>query len=142
MAAKLTEQTNGFDTAILTQFVKDIDRYEADMATKQGEYMRYCRGQRELINAALDRAKDAGIPKKDLKAVLKARKLERKIEKIREDLEEDDAADTFDMIREALGDLNGTPLGDAATGKAQEPAPDQTAENVTRLQAGVKPLKG
>lgn len=149
MAAKLTEQTNGFDRAILSQFVKDIDRLKGEIESRKGAYMAWCKSQRELINDVLDRAKDAGIPKKELKAVLKARDLEKKIEKIREDLEEGDAADTFDMIREALGDLAGTPLGRAAMGEgadedADEDAdePDQAAENVTRLTAGMKPLKG
>jgi hypothetical protein len=156
MAKKLGEQVgNGFDPAIVMRFVTDIERYEEAMASKQGEYMAYCKGQRELINAALDRAKDAGVPKKELKAALKIRKLKRKIEDVCDDLEEDER-ETLDMIRSALGDLADTPLGMAAAGAAaidekaddefdaaapEKPAePDPVAESVTRLRRGMKRL--
>lgn len=113
-----TEPSNKFDSAVLKQFVGDIVRHESDMASKRGEYMKYCRDKRELINQTLDRAAAAGVPRKELRAVLKIHKLERKIEDVRDDVFENGDIDTLDMIKDALGDLADLPLGQAAIDKS------------------------
>lgn len=105
---------NGFDPKLTKQFVKDIERLFGEMDSKKGEYMAWCQKQRELINGLYDRAKDAGIPKKDLKAVVKIRQLTDKIEELVAADEDDERAETIEMIRHALGDLADTPLGEAA----------------------------
>lgn len=109
-----TEPTNKFDSAVLKQFVGDIMRHESDMASKRGEYMKFCRDRREMINQTIDRAAAAGVPRKELRAVLKISKLERKIEDVRDDVFENGDIDTLDMIKDALGDLADLPLGQAA----------------------------
>jgi uncharacterized protein (UPF0335 family) len=68
---------------------------------------------REAITGIYDEAKDAGIPKKELRALIRTRELERKIEQTRADLEADEQA-TFEQLAEALGDFGNTPLGQAA----------------------------
>lgn len=141
--------SNGFDGAKL--FVADIERHFETLESYRGEYMRRCRDVRDLIAQTYDRAKDAGVPKKELKAVIKARELERKIEALRENLDED-GAETFDQIRHALGDLADLPLGDAALKRAQavdslvtdqfdaaDPAKAHVADNVTKLRGGIQP---
>lgn len=141
--------SNGFEGA--KQFVADIERHYGTLDTYRGEYMKRCRDVRDLIAQTYDRAKDAGIPKKELKAVIKARDLKRKIEALRENLEED-GAETFDQIRHALGDLADLPLGDAALKRAAavdslvsdefdqaDPAKAHVADNVTKLRGGIQP---
>lgn len=100
--------TNG-----VKEYVARIERLHGDLRSQQGEYMRECRTIRADMKTIYDEAKAAGIPKKELKAVVKARDLERRAAGIREDLEGDEQ-DTFDRIRLALGDLADTPLGQAA----------------------------
>ncbi|MGO4171587.1 hypothetical protein [Bosea sp. TAF32] len=103
--------SNGFEGA--ERWVKEIERHHETLATYQGEYMARCRTVRESISGCFDAAKDAGIPVKELRAVITERKLLRKIEGIREKLDEEQV-ETFDQIKHALGMLDGLPLGDAA----------------------------
>jgi uncharacterized protein (UPF0335 family) len=109
---------NGFDPALLKGFVQRIDTLKDEMASAKGAYMKRARECREDINDILTEAKDKGIPKKELKAVLKARDYQRKADAARDDLE-GDAQDTFDAIAHALGGLGDTPLGQAALAAAQ-----------------------
>jgi uncharacterized protein (UPF0335 family) len=99
------------------QYVDRIERLYDDLASEKGEYMRKAKTIREDIALVLDDAKTAGIPKKELKAVIKTRDLERRAQAIRDDLEAD-SQETFDQIRVALGDLADTPLGEAALDRA------------------------
>lgn len=119
---------NGFDPAKLKQFVGDIERIEDEIETLRGEFMNRCKGKRELIGEILDLAKEAGVPKKELRAVLKSRALEEKIKRLRDGLP-DEGPETYDQIRFALGDLADMPLGRAALGDDDEggepPAPSR-----------------
>jgi uncharacterized protein (UPF0335 family) len=108
---------NAFGPDVARQFVERIERLLDDLASEKGEYMRRAKTIREDIALALDDAKAAGVPKKELKAVIKTRDLEMRAAAIREDLE-GDAQETYDMIRAALGDFSDTPLGQAALGQA------------------------
>jgi uncharacterized protein (UPF0335 family) len=109
---------NGFDPALLKGYVERIDNLKDEMASAKGSYMKTARECRDAINDVLTEAKDKGIPKKELKAVLKARDYTRKADAAREDLE-GDAQDTFDAIAHALGLFADTPLGQAAMQAAQ-----------------------
>lgn len=141
--------SNGFEAA--KTFVADIERHMKTLDTYRGEYMKRCRDVRDLIAQTYDRAKDAGIPKRELKAVMKARDLERRLADLRDNLDED-SAETFDQIRHALGDLADLPLGDAALKRAQavdslltdefdaaDSAKAHVADNVTKLRGGIQP---
>lgn len=137
--------------AVATRWTKEIERHFDALETLRGEYMNEARQIRELIADCYDRAKDAGLPKKAMKAVIKTRQLEKRIESLREDLAEDGLDDDYDTIRLALGDLSDLPLGQAAL-KDKGPNPvDSLAgvddefdavgtANAAKIQAGIKPL--
>jgi uncharacterized protein (UPF0335 family) len=112
---------NGFRPEAAKEFVARIERLLDDLASEKGEYMRKAKTIREDIALVLDDAKAAGVPKKELKAVIKTRELEMRAAAIRDDLE-GDAQETFDMIRAALGDLADLPLGQAALGQSHAAA--------------------
>jgi uncharacterized protein (UPF0335 family) len=61
------------------------------------------------IKDSYEKARDAGIPVKALKAVIKVKRLEQALAP--------DVAEDYDQIRHALGDLADTPLGQAAMGE-------------------------
>jgi len=94
---------------------KDMDR----LATLKGEYMNDCRQIRDSIARTLVEAKDAGIPKREFRLVIRTRALENKLDAIREELEPDER-ESYDAIRTALGDYSDTPLGQAALDKAPD----------------------
>jgi uncharacterized protein (UPF0335 family) len=106
-------KTNGFDGPVLQSIVGRIEESLADLLSERGAYMQRCRVIREAITAVYDDAKEKGIPKKELRALIRTRELERKIEQTRSDLEADEL-ETFEQLAEALGDFGNTPLGQAA----------------------------
>lgn len=101
---------NGMDTASLVNSVARIENLYDELDTEHSAYMLRCQRIRGDMKQVYDEAKDAGIPKKALKSVIKTRQLQAKLEAIREDLEAD-VQDDYDTIRHALGDLADTPLG-------------------------------
>ena len=140
----------------------EIERHLATLETYKGEHMQRCKSVREQMSDVYDRAADAGIPKRALKAVVKAKALEAKAEAARLDLDDEDTIESFDQIRVALGDFADTPLGNAAVTPAAKPsrrkaALDQLnalasgddadgeferagAENAERLKSGISSL--
>lgn len=104
---------NGFDPAIAQKFVDRIENLNAVIATEKSEFMTRCKVVHGDIREVLTEAKNAGIPKKALKNVVKKRKLENDIEGIRADLEGDDQ-DSYDQLVFALGKFAETDLGAAA----------------------------
>lgn len=132
------------------RWVGEIERHLSELDSMRGEYMAACKDVRERIAECYDRAKDAGLPKKALKAVIKTRQLQKKIEGLREDLAEDGLDESYDQIRHALGDLSDLPLGQAAL-KDKAPNPVDSlatadefdaigADNAAKIEAGIKPL--
>lgn len=116
--------SNGFNPEKTKDFVDRIESVIDDIASATDEHMAHCKSLRGDIASIYDEAKDAGIPKKELKAVVKTRALAKKLESIRDALE-GESQDTYDMIRHAIGDLADTPLGQAALRDAPG-APGQT----------------
>ena len=106
---------------VLLDFTHRVENLYDELASEKGEYMNRARQIRESIARVLIEAKDAGIPKKEFKTVIKARQLENRLEHLRDDLEPDEV-ETYDAIRLALGDLSDLPLGQAALAKAERPA--------------------
>lgn len=104
---------NGFDKEAVEGFVSRIENLNGDLATEKSEFMTRCKTIRGDIKDVFDEAKGAGIPKKELKRVIKRRALENKIENLREELEGDEQHN-YDMLLHALGHLADTPLGGAA----------------------------
>lgn len=147
--------TNGFDATILKRFVGEIEKHHDQIASYKGEHAQRVGSVQEMISGIYDRAKDAGIPKKQLKAVIRERDLLKKIENLREDME-DEQAETFDQIKFALGMLADLPLGEVALSRsdaidsltdqdepdaaAPQPDPDAVAAetNTRALRAGLR----
>jgi len=102
---------------VLLDFTHRVENLYDELASEKGEYMNRARVIRDSIARVLVEAKDAGIPKKEFKTVIKARQLENRLEHLRDDLEPDEV-ETFDQIRHALGDLGDLPLGKAALARA------------------------
>jgi uncharacterized protein (UPF0335 family) len=109
---------NGYDQDTLRSVVKRIEGCFTDLLSERGAYMARCRGIREGITAAYDDAKAAGIPKKELRLLVKNRERERKIADSIAELEADEQQ-TYEMIAESLGDFGDLPLGRAALAKAR-----------------------
>lgn len=135
--------SNGFQAS--QRWVKEIEAKLAEKLSIKMENASRQKRVQEDIDRCYEAARGEGIPVKELKAVIKAREFERKIEALREDLE--DGAETFDMIRHALGDLAELPLGAAALDRAAavdslvadpvDPTEAHVASNVTKLKAGI-----
>lgn len=116
--AKPAKHGNGFDPEKVTSYVDRIENLHVGIASIMGKALSECRAVHADIKVVYDEAKDeAGIPKKALKKVVKARAFERKADECREELEGEDQ-DNYDQIRHALGDLADTPLGQAAQGNS------------------------
>jgi uncharacterized protein (UPF0335 family) len=142
--------SNGFDKAVVGRWVGEIERHFETLASYQGEYMSRCRPVRESIAACYDTAKGAGIPPKELRAVIKERKFLRQIEANREKLEEDQQ-ETLDQIKHALGMVADLPLGEAALKRSEaidsltdddEDDADEAAgqANAAALKSGIRSI--
>jgi uncharacterized protein (UPF0335 family) len=145
--------SNGFDATILKRFVGEIEKHHDQIASYKGEHAQRVKSVQEMISDIYDRAKDSGIPKKQLKAVIRERDLLKKIEGLREDME-DEQAETFDQIKFALGMLSDLPLGEVALKRSdaidsltddEALAPDPEAiapeTNTAALRAGLRAVK-
>jgi hypothetical protein len=112
--------SNGYDREILEHLLTDIDDADERLASLKGEYMMKCKGPRGDIAAAFEAAKDAGVPVRAFKVLVKNRRLNKTIEKNVAKLEADDA-DSYDRILADLGDFVDLPLGRAALDRAKPP---------------------
>lgn len=113
-------KTNGYDVEALKNIFSEIDRVEEELLSERGTYMAKCAKLREAKADIISVAKDKyGVPKSVTKSVLKAREFEKKAAAAREDLEGDEQ-DSHDNVRLALGDLDGTPLGNSIMREAAE----------------------
>lgn len=106
--AKEISGHNGFKPTEVQSFVKRVENINEQIRTVKAENAKRCRELLDEIKEVLDEAKAAGLPKKELKAQLKAIDLARKLEAVRDDLEPDEQ-EVFDQLAVALG-----PLGEAA----------------------------
>lgn len=93
-------------------FLKRVETLKAEAESAKGTYMAECKERNEDIKQVYTEAKDAGVPIKALKGVVKKREMERKISAIADgyDIEEQAA---YSALVEALGDL-GRAAADAA----------------------------
>lgn len=105
--------TNGYDPEKTQSYVSRIENLHADLDSERGKYMAACRPVHDDIKEVYAEAKEEGFSARALKAVVKSRLLEKKAAAQRDDLDGEEV-DNFDNIRLALGDLDGTPLGNAA----------------------------
>lgn len=104
---------NGYDPEAVTKFVGRIELLESEKQILKDKCKEDCEPISADIKEVMDEAKEAGIPKKELKAALKARELRRKIDDQREKLNEYEQ-NNFDNLVLALGGLKDLPLGEFA----------------------------
>ncbi len=135
---------NGFVPELTQRLVSAIEAHLEELGDLASAHKEACHGVRELIGGVYEAAKEAGIPKAELKAVVKERVLRRKMEACRGDLDDMERRETFDQLKLALGMLSDMPLGETALGKHPDaPAADPNAEaarhNAEALRAGIKP---
>lgn len=109
---------NGYDREVLEHLLTDIDDADERLASLKGEYMASCKGPRQDIVAVFEQAKDANIPVRAFKALVKNRRLDRKIANNTARLEADDAAE-YERLVTDLGDFVDLPLGQAALRRAK-----------------------
>ena len=110
--------TNGYNPEQFEKFLSEIDDADERLATLKSEYMSKCKGPCGDIAAVFEAAKDAGVPVRAFKTLVKNRRLNRKIEKNVAKLEADDA-DSYDGLIAALGDFVNLPLGQAAANRVR-----------------------
>lgn len=146
-------KTNGFEP--VAKHVEAFEAVDAQLEAMKMAYMNECRTRREEQKRIVKMVKAEGFAADSFKAVIKRRRLEAKIEAIADDLDDDGAIDSYEQMLEALGGLADTPLGQAAmTDKpgqkskreqradADAAAVDSlVADNVSRLEQGLKPLQ-
>jgi uncharacterized protein (UPF0335 family) len=118
--AKAATATNGFDQAQVTRVLNKIDGFRDDLLSERGAYMQRCRGIRESISAVYDEAKALGIPKKELRTLIKIRENEAKNQKLFDELEADQQQ-TLQMLA-ASEQVKDLPLWRAAI-NPEEPRP-------------------
>jgi hypothetical protein len=127
--------SNQFDATVLKRFVGEIEKHHDQIASYKGEHAQRVKSVQEMISDVYDRAKDSGVPKRELKAVIKERALLKKIEALREDMEEEQA-ETYDQIKHSLGMLSDLPLGEVALkrSKAIDSLNDEDGDDETEEQ--------
>lgn len=106
-------------------FLKRIESIAAEGEIAKGTYMNECKLRREDIKAVYTEAKDAGVPAKALRGLVKYRDLERKQQAIADGLDMDEQS-TYETLVEALG-----PLGEAAAKAAGHKPKDEEAQPAT-----------
>lgn len=104
---------NGYDGDQLREFIEKIEEHFGEIESSKGQHMKRCREIRGSIDVVYEEAKAQGIPMKVLKAQVDLRRLEAKKTKIVEKLD-DEEAETFEQVAEALGEFAALPLGQAA----------------------------
>src|SRR5262245_46397530 len=106
-------RSNGFDTALLEGFLRDIDEADERLASPEGEYMEAWKGPRQDIADVYEAVKERGLPVKSFRTYVKNRRLERQKGSNVQKLDLDQQAD-YKQMAEALGELSELPLGQAA----------------------------
>ncbi len=121
--AKPATASNNFDAEQVNSFLAKIDGYEVDILSERGASMKRCRNIRESISNVYKEAKAAGVPNKELRALVRIRKHEAASRKLYDELEPDQQQ-TVAMLA-ALEKVRDLPLWRFA---AEESAPAVTAE--------------
>lgn len=99
-------------------FLARVENLHQDLESERGSYMARAKAIREDIKLVYGEAKEAGVPAKSLRGVVKYRALEKKQRAIGDGLDIDEQS-TYEMLVEALGDFSTTELGSAAVSKAK-----------------------
>ncbi len=112
-------------------FLARVENRLTELERMKGEYMAACKGVREEIKEIYTEAKDADVPTRALKGLVKYRQLAKKQDAIADTIAEDEVSE-FEMLVEALGEFGTTELGQAAL--------DLAADDETRFNQDAAPL--
>jgi F0F1-type ATP synthase membrane subunit b/b' len=114
----MTISNSQYDPKQIESYLSEIDAADDRLASLQSDYMTKCKGPRGDIKMIFEAAKEAGLPARPFKTLVKNHRLERRIENNRARLEADDF-DELESLEAALGDFITTPLG-RATAERQD----------------------
>jgi hypothetical protein len=111
---------NGFDPDMVNDYVTRYENCQAEI----DKIMRYAREeaqpQRDDQKQIVKDAAEAGLSKREFRAVLRKRRLLKKAEESADTLSEGEQL-TFEQFQHALGMLSDMPLGQAVLDKANGP---------------------
>lgn len=114
---------NGYDPELTREFVDRCEEVQGEIDGIMDAAKAKCAPLREDVAAIKKEANDKGLPRAELNAVLRKRRLLRKADGVRGSLSENQQ-DNFDQLEQALGMLSDTPLGKAALDRV---SPEVTA---------------
>lgn len=115
--AKPANTPNTYDPDVVKNLVSRIEGYHTDLASERGAYMNRCRSIREDIDGVLEEAKARGVPKKELRTLVRARQKLEAARRVIDELEPEQRT-TVEMLAEAFGDAQDLPLFKSAIDKA------------------------
>ena len=104
---------NGVNPETIQSYVGRIENLYGEIGKVKSAMMNDCKILHTDIKQVYIEAKKEGLNKKSLSALIKERGLLAKAAECSENLEADEA-DLFTMMKDALGDFAGLPLGQAA----------------------------
>lgn len=114
--------TNGLkpeQTETAKEILARCENIRKETASKQGEFMAFCKEQKKAEKEVLAEGKAAGLSPKSLKGILKHRELARKQNEIADGFDIDEQSQ-YELLEEKLGGLVDLPLGKAAIAAAQK----------------------
>ena len=115
--------TNGYDGEEIKRFLGMISDQHDELDKLKSAYMTKCKGPRGKLKNIMKEARDSEINLNAFRVEVKKYLDERKHQKRLAGLEDDDA-EAYNMIVEALGGLGDTPLGKAALARAKPKGAD------------------
>lgn len=86
-------------------FIDRVESVIADMESDKGAYMAKCRAHRGRIKDILAEAKEAGLPVRSMRGIVKYRGLERKQAKIAAGFDDVDESAVYQQLVDTLGEL-------------------------------------
>lgn len=107
--AKAESGGNGYDPGVVQNIVGRIEDCFDEIESERGKFMKKCRDIRESISNLYDEADARGIPKKELRVMVKARGKLKSARDLIEELEQDQR-ETVELLAEAFGDAADLPL--------------------------------
>ena len=110
--------TNGYDGEEIKRFLGMISHEHDELDKLKSAYMTKCKGPRGKLKNIMKEARESEINLNAFRVRVKQYLDDRKHQKRLAGLEDDDA-EAYNMIVEALGDLGDTPLGQAALARAR-----------------------
>lgn len=118
-ASSSLRKGNGFDKKAVMGVITDIEGIEAEIRKVKASNAAECKALLDDIKEIKKDAKDNGLPKKLLNAILKKRANEREADDLVKEFDPEEQ-DLFEQLQLALGMLADTPLGQHALNQAEK----------------------